>query len=79
MTPIEFIVRLKKDFPLHEFKFVEMINPDSFYKQYVISVDGILNKIFTVSWNESIFSIVNLNYEDLKKKVKQILQGEKNG
>jgi len=78
MTSIELLVKLKSDFPEHEFKLIEMTDPENFSKKYIVSVDGIMNKLLTLSWEESIFCIVNLDYEDLKKKVEKILQGEKN-
>ena len=71
-------IQLKKDFSSHEFKFVELTDPENFSKQYFISVDGIMNKLLQVSWEESIFSIVDLDYEELKNKINKILQGEKN-
>ena len=72
MTSIDLLKLLNADFPGHAFKFICIQHPDDFSKQYVISIDGIVKKLFQVSWEESVQQII-VNYEELKKKITEYL------
>lgn len=69
MTAIDLIKFLNTKFPNHEFKFVEVSNPEDFSKQYVISIDGIMKKMFQVSWEESTQQII-IDLDEMEKKVR---------